>query len=104
MAQLAVPGSAAVGATGTLILKNQFDQSGDTSLFRPSVLFGLGTGLATLAASFANSRGMLDVPGAATTRGRPSGPLYAYGIGATLSGLYSAFFPKGNPTFQLPSA
>lgn len=83
------------GVGSTLLIRQQFDKSGETTVFRPSVLWGVGTGAVALAAPMLMGRsGML--------RGMAGEALEDYGETALASGLLSAFSPKGAGV-QLPT-
>lgn len=84
--------AASVGGVGagvgvTLAVRSELDQTGETTVLRPSVLVGVGSGTAALAASHFLGNG------------RNSSPLWElvedYGEAAITAGTFSAFSPKG---------
>lgn len=89
-------GGVGAGVGSTLLVRQQFDQTGETTLLRPSVLWGVGTGAAALAAPMVLGRnnGM--------TRGMVGEILEDYGEAALTAGAFSAFSPKGGGV-QLPT-
>jgi len=102
MAQLASkPLESAVGigagAGGTLLVRDHFDQVGDNSIFRPSVLYGLGLGSLALGADMASGRGMMSVPK------QYDDVLFTFGLSAFTTGAFSALTPKGATSSQKPS-
>lgn len=86
-------GGVGLGAGSTLVIRQQFDQSGETSIFRPSVLWGVGTGAIGLGAPMllgGNQRGaMWEL-------------VEDYSEAALTAGIFSAFAPKGAGV-QLPT-
>lgn len=87
----------AAGLGGTTVVREWFDTPNDTSLLRPSVLWGVGTGLGALGAVFANEAGYL--------RGIPDTlipVLKTWGLTGTTAGVFSAAFPKGASESVLP--
>lgn len=84
-------GALGVGAGSTLLVRRQFDNQGETTVFRPSVLWGLGTGVAGV-----------GVPMLMDMRGMSSDFLMDYGEAAITAGLISAFSPKGGGV-QIPT-
>lgn len=78
----------ATGVGSTLLVRRELDQTGETTVLRPSVLWGVVTGLAGMG-------------GAMWMRGQPGRPgigaelLEDYGEAALTAGLFSAFSPKG---------
>jgi len=101
MARLGPLAGATVGTTGTLALRDMADEAGDSSLFRPSVLFGVGLGGGALVAGTMMENGNLGSPvGNARNVGMIA---QEFGLPALTTGLYSAFFPKGQGGFTVPS-
>lgn len=84
---------AGAGAGTTLLVRRQFDNTGETTLLRPSVLWGLGSGVAAIAVPYL-------MPG--LSRGMMGQILEDYGQGALTAGVFSAFSPKGGGV-QLPT-
>jgi hypothetical protein len=91
---MAVAGVGA-GAGSTLLVRQQFDQTGETTLLRPSVLWGGVTGVAALGGSILMRQrgGRMSLP---------LGLIEDYGTGALAAGIVSAFSPKGAGV-QLPT-
>lgn len=84
-------GGVGAGVGTTLLVRQQFDQTGETTVLRPSVLWGIGTGAASLgAAAFLDMNGMVGEF------------LEDYGEVAIAAGAFSAFNPKGGDV-QLPT-
>lgn len=81
----------ATGLGTTATIRWQLDASGETTVFRPSVLWGVLTGVAGLGAPM-----LLDVDGAAGKFAQD------YGVAAFVAGTFSAINPKGGNT-QLPT-
>lgn len=86
-------GGVGAGVGSTVLIRHQFDQSGETTLLRPSVLWGLFTGGAAYAAPMLMG-------------GRSNDFLMQlledYGEGALAAGAFSAVSPKGTGV-QLPT-
>lgn len=80
-------GGVGVGVGSTLAVRRQFDQSGETAVLRPSVLWGLGTGAAALATSHLLLSDMDGVMMEAVED---------YGEAALTAGAVSAFVPGGD--------
>lgn len=80
-------GGIGVGVGSTLLIRRELDQTGETTVLRPSVLWGLGTGTAALVARHFLFNGRRD--GIATET------LEDYGEAALTAGTFSAFSPKG---------
>lgn len=74
------------GVGTTVLMRQQFDQNGETTILRPSVLWGLGTGTAALA-----------IPALLGMRmnGAMGELVEDYGESALAAGAFSAFNPKG---------
>lgn len=87
---------AAAGFGGTVLTREWFDSPNDDSLTRPSVLWGVGTGVASLAAAELARRGSIDIP----DNLMPT--LTALGATGITSGAFSAAFPKGATDSILP--
>lgn len=86
-------GGIGTGVGSTVLVRRQFDQTGETTILRPSVLWGLGTGTAALLTPYIlgrNDRSML------------MSLLEDYGEGALAAGAFSAVNPKGGGV-QLPT-
>lgn len=81
-----------VGAGSTLALREMQDPTGSSSVTRPSVLWGLGTGLGALGVAWGMDNRMIPRMGGRML----SDALWAYGIGATAAGAGSAVYPVGN--------
>jgi len=101
MAQIHSTVGTTLGSTLPIALREQFDNNGDNSLFRPSVLAGLGLGGAALGARYLVNNGTISAPFLGTAAFRDL--TTAFGLPALLGGLYSAFVPKGTAAFMLPS-
>lgn len=101
MAQLTTVAGTTVGSAGTLAVRQLFDQSGDTSITRPSVLFGAGVGAVSLGAWMAVERGMIDAP--ILSRRMFQNATYSLGVSGLATGLASAVLPKGSGGFMAPS-
>lgn len=85
-------GGIGVGVGSTIAIRRQFDQVGETSIFRPSVLWGAVTGLGAI--------------GAALVMGDRSVMwefVEDYGEAALASGILSAFTPKCEGSDQFPT-
>lgn len=80
-------GGIGVGVGTTLAARRELDQSGETTILRPSVLIGLGSGTAALVTSHYMQNG------------NRSNPMWEfvedYGEAAITAGAFSAFSPKG---------
>lgn len=100
MARLSTTVGPAVGAASTMGVRALFDQSGDSSITRPSVLYGVGTGSLSLGLGWAINRDMISAPvgGQMFTEA-----MMSYGATALTAGLISAVTPKGTGGFQTPS-
>lgn len=85
-------GGIGAGVGSTLLVRREFDQSGETTILRPSVLWGLGTGVAALAAPHLLNR----------RNGVAMELLEDYGEAALTAGTFSALSPKGTGV-QLPT-
>lgn len=84
-------GAIGVGAGSTLLIRRQFDQTGETTVLRPSVAWASVTGLGALAASHLMSgRGGMGMNSPMLTEF-----LEDYGESALTAGVVSAFSPKG---------
>jgi len=94
---VASAGGAGAGLGGTVLLRERFDRSGDDAITRPSVLYGLGTGLTMLSVTALAHSGKLDVPAAALPA------VEAWGTAATVAGVFSALYPKGSTSALIPS-
>lgn len=90
-------GAASAGLGGTLLLRERLDRSGDDAITRPSVLYGIGTGVTALTARMLANRGSLNVSDAVMPA------LEAYGTAATTAGVFSAVYPKGSTAALFPS-
>lgn len=86
-------GGIGAGVGSTLLLRQQFDQTGETTVLRPSVLWGVGTGAAALAAPMLMG---------GTRRGMLWEFVEDYGEAALAAGAFSALSPKGTGV-QLPT-
>jgi len=84
-------GGVGAGVGSTLLMRQQFDQTGETTILRPSVLWGAGTGIAGLLASM-----MLGGGGVMWEF------IEDYSEAALTAGAFSAFSPKGGGV-QLPT-
>jgi len=85
----------------TLGLRQGLDQSGSAKVTRPSVLGGVGAGLAALGLSMAAERRMID-PLVVNNRQMFADLTYNYGLGSLTTGLFSAIYPKGRSGLQRP--
>jgi len=101
MARLTELGTAGAGAAVTLGLRQGLDQSGSAKVTRPSVLGGVGGGLAALGLSMAVESRMIDPP-VLNDRQMVADLTYNYGLGALTTGLFSAVYPRGRPGLQRP--
>lgn len=86
-------GGVGTGVGSTVLIRHQFDQSGETTLLRPSVLWGLLTGAAAYTAPMLMGRNGNDMV---------MNLLEDYGEGALAAGAFSAVSPKGTGV-QLPT-
>lgn len=86
-------GGIGVGVGSTVLIRRQFDQAGETTILRPSVLWGVGTGVVALIAPW-----MMN----GTKRGMFWEFVEDYGEAALTAGIFSAFNPVGGGV-QLPS-
>lgn len=82
------------GVGSTLLVRQSLDQQGETSILRPSVLWGLGTGMGGMGLAWLMSDGRNDGIGMEL--------LEDYSEAAFTAGLFSAFNPVGGGV-QLPS-
>lgn len=86
-------GGIGAGVGTTLAVRRQFDRTGETSIIRPSILWGIGTGVVALGAPM-------------LMRGSNRGVFWEfvedYGEAAIAAGAVSAFSPKGAGV-QLPT-
>lgn len=87
-------GGVAAGAGSTLLIRRQFDQPGETTVLRPSVLWGLLTGAASIGASM--------MMGGNHNRSVMWELAEDYGEAALTAGAFSAFSPKGGGV-QVPT-
>lgn len=101
MAQLKEAGTIGLGALSTLGARTAFDNQGDDSVLRPSVLVGVGLGGAALATAFLVNNGTIGAP-FGSARGYTD-LAYTFGYSAFITGLFSAFVPKGQSTPSLPA-
>lgn len=79
------------GVGSTMLVRQQFDATGETTVLRPSVLWGVTTGTVGVALPW-----MLDM------RGTWGDVMMDYGVAALVGGVFSAFNPVGTQP-QLPS-
>lgn len=80
-------GGVGAGVGTTLLIRQRFDRSGETTVMRPSVLWGLGTGALGLGAvSFLRSPGRMNAMWEFVED---------YSEAAITAGVFSAFSPKG---------
>lgn len=100
MAMLMTTGSAAAGAAVPLVLRSQMDPTGN-ALTRPSVLAGLGLGVAGLGASWAVGNGTISAPVGSRSDFQMNAMLF--GATALTTGLLSAFTPSSGQGFVTPS-
>jgi hypothetical protein len=89
MASLQRYAGGAAGIGGAIALRQFLDESGQSRFTQPSVLFGLGTGLAAGGLYLTDA---VDVPVLG------DGFLAAHAIGATPVGLFYSVFPKQRGT------
>lgn len=76
-----------VSGVGTVLgVRQQFDQTGETTVLRPSVLWGVGSGLTAL---------VLPMLMGGYQESATWDVLEDYGMAALGAGLFSAFSPKG---------
>jgi hypothetical protein len=101
MARLTELGTASAGATFTLGLRQGLDQGGSAKVTRPSVLGGVGGGLAALGLSMAAEARMID-PLVTNDRQMFADLAYNFGLGALTTGVFSAVYPKGRSGLQRP--
>lgn len=85
-------GGIGAGVGSTVFMRHQFDQTGETTILRPSVLWGLLTGTAAYLAPVIMNR----------RNGAMMELLEDYGEGALAAGTFSAVNPKGAGV-QLPT-
>lgn len=91
---LATAGGVGVGLGSTLLIRDQFDGTGETSVLRPSVLWGVGTGLLGMGLQM-----VMDM-----MNDGPVGDFVAdYSRASITAGVFSAFSPKGGGV-RLPTA
>lgn len=85
------------GVGTTLLIRDQFDNTGETTVLRPSVLWGVGSGAGALLASLimGDSLNMAGLPLGEFTED--------YGEAALAAGAFSALSPKGSSSIQLPT-
>lgn len=88
-------GGIGAGVGSTLLIRDQFDQSGETSILRPSVLWGLVSGGAALAAPM-----LMDIRGGSMMLWQF---VEDYGQAALAAGAFSAVTPKGSSSITLPT-
>lgn len=86
-------GGIGAGVGSTLLIRRQFDQSGETTVLRPSVLWGVLTGVGALSASMMLRGGRRSVAWEFVED---------YGEAALTAGAFSAFSPKGTGV-QVPT-
>lgn len=101
MAQLAASAGSVAGGSGTLLARELFDTPGDKSLFRPSVLFGLGGGLLGMAAGYAAENRLFDIP--FFSNRMVSTFAMPFGISSFFAGVTSAVTPKGTGGLARPT-
>jgi len=101
MARLTELGTAGAGAAVTLALRQGLDENGSASVTRPSVLHGVGGGLAALGLSMAVEERMVD-PFITNDRMMFADLAFNYGLGALSSGAFSAVYPRGRSGLQRP--
>lgn len=80
------------GGGSTLLVRQRFDGTGETTVMRPSVLWGVGTGVVAWAVPM-----FMDL-----RRGFLKEFLEDYGEAALITGGFSAFNPKGGGV-QIPT-
>lgn len=101
MARLSTTVGPATAAAATFGVRSALDNAGETSITRPSVLYGVGTGALGIGLGYAVENGMIDAPvgnGGAFTEAAMS-----YGATALTAGVLSAVSPKGTGGFQSPT-
>lgn len=86
-------GGVGTGVGSTVLIRHQFDQQGETTLLRPSVLWGGLTGAAAIAAPFLINGGRNQMLWRA---------IQGYGEGALAAAAFSAVNPVGGGV-QLPT-
>lgn len=101
MARLHTTLGTSTGATGTLVVRELMDDTGDGSLLRPSVLYGLGTGLAALAARYAVNNGIITAPVLGT--GDFTDLMTAHAVAGIGTGITSALIAQGSGQIALPT-
>lgn len=88
-------GGIGAGVGSTLLIRDQFDQTGETTILRPSVLWGLLTGGAALGAPF-----VMDM---ARSNSMLWNFVEDYGEAALGAAAFSAFSPKGSSGLTMPT-
>lgn len=87
-------GGIGAGAGSTLLIRQQFDQVGETTILRPSVLWGAVTGSAALVAPM-------------LLNGRSNSMMWEfvedYGEAALTAALISSVVPKSQGGLQMPT-
>lgn len=84
------------GMGGTAFARERLDNPQDDAITRPSVLYGVGSGVAMMGLSYLNSQGTVSVPDWALPA------INTWGTVGTVAGVFSALFPKGNGGLAMP--
>lgn len=100
MATLTQTGSAAAGVAVPTVLRNQVDSAG-SALTRPSVLAGVGLGVAGIGASMAVGNGTISAPVGDRSTFQTNAMLF--GVTSLTTGILSAVTPSSGAGFQAPS-
>lgn len=100
MATLKTLGGFGAGAGATLAIRQALDEPRSRSVFRPSVLHGIGVGAAALGASMLVENRRIDAP--VFDRDTFIRLADGYGNAAITSGLFSLIYPRGATDWQKP--
>lgn len=101
MAMLTTTLGSAVGAGATLAIRQQLDQQGSRAITRPSVIYGVGLGLAGIGATMAVNRRLFNPP--VFSRREFNDLAMTVGTAAAATGIASAFLPKGVTGATIPA-
>lgn len=94
---VASTGGLVSGAGGTVVLRERLDRPGDDRITRPSVIYGVGTGLAGFGIHALANMGRINIPESAMPT------IESHSSAALVSGVFSALYPKGSTTALIPS-
>lgn len=101
MATLQTAGGFTTGIASTVATRQLLDDPQSSSVMRPSVLLGVGGGIAALGYSTLIERGRVQAP--IMNRRTFTAFLDAHGAASAASGLMSMFYPRGSTDIQTPS-